>query len=234
MSVIQINNSIVVLLSGGPDSAVAAHLYHKNGYKVHCLTVINKQRGSNCVEVEYARLIASRINAPHNFIDLSCLTSAFEDISGMKFAVGGNAGGCAPPTVNTAPLSVESMHMTAMMYAVAHNIKTVIWSIHSDDLKLESSTEIHEYFSILESLVRLRTGRLCRIEAPFLGLKKSEVLLLGRELGVPFDLTFSCAVNEETVHCGECEQCIKREIAFRDAGIVDPAHFLSHEIAIAI
>jgi len=234
MKVIKINNSVVVLLSGGPDSAVAAHYYHDNGYKVHCLTVVNKQRGSNCIEVDCAKLIASEINAPHTLIDLSCLTEVFKDISDMKFAVGGDAGGCAPPKINTAPLSVESMHMTAMMYAVSHKIETVIWSLHLDDLGMESTYEIQKYLSILKRLVYLRTKRLCKIETPFLSTRKAEVLMLGHKLGLDFRQTFSCAVNEEAIHCGECNQCLGRIDAFKKARIVDPAHFSSYEIALAV
>jgi 7-cyano-7-deazaguanine synthase len=225
-----IDDRVVVLLSGGPDSVVAAYLYHTKGYKVYCLTIVNDQRGSNRVEVECAKLIASKIKAPHTLVDLSCLTETFRDIPNMKFAAGGASGGCAPPSVDTAPLSVENMHFVSMMYAVAHEIKTIVWSVHLNDIEKESSDEIKKYSSILKELVHLRTKHLCKIATPFLNMRKVEVLQLGYKLGVPFELTFSCSVNEEAIHCGECEQCIKRIDAFKKAGIADPASFHSPQV----
>jgi len=225
-------NECLVLLSGGPDSAVAAYLYHNKGYKIHSLTLINRERRSNCTEVECAKMIALKINAKQTFIDLSFITETFKEFPNMVFSVGGNAGGCCPPNMITAPLSVETMHIIAMMYAVAHNIKTIIWSMHQDDLETESLSEFQEYLLYLTKIVRIRTKKLCLIETPFLTTSKSDVLLLGKKLGVSFEQTFSCAESESFVHCGKCYQCTKRIAAFKKARIIDTAQFLTSKKAV--
>ncbi len=54
----------VVLLSGGPDSAVAAFQARQRGDELIVLTVINNERGSNANEVACAQAIASGLGIP--------------------------------------------------------------------------------------------------------------------------------------------------------------------------
>ena len=63
------------------------------------------------------------------------------------------------------------------------------------------------------------------VEAPFAELGKADVIRLGAELGVPFDLTLSCMApgshQGHIVHCGTCSKCRERHDAFVEAGIAD-------------
>ena len=60
-----------------------------------------------------------------------------------------------------------------------------------------------------------------RVVTPLIGLKKSEIVRLGVELGAPFHVSWSC-YSGETEACGVCESCALRLRAFREAGAVDP------------
>jgi 7-cyano-7-deazaguanine synthase len=53
-----------------------------------------------------------------------------------------------------------------------------------------------------------------KIYAPFLGMTKREIVLLGKELGVPFEKTYSCYRGTEPP-CGECATCKQREEALK-------------------
>jgi len=55
-----------------------------------------------------------------------------------------------------------------------------------------------------------------RIEvwAPFLGMTKRDIAVLGKELGVPFEKTYSCYRGTEPP-CGRCPTCIQREEALK-------------------
>jgi 7-cyano-7-deazaguanine synthase len=81
-----------------------------------------------------------------------------------------------------------------------------------------------------------------RIEAPYAGVSKAEVIRRGRALDVPFEFTLSCmspARNVRNVrgtapvepgellyvHCGTCSKCRERHDAFRDLGMVDPTTY---------
>jgi 7-cyano-7-deazaguanine synthase len=53
-----------------------------------------------------------------------------------------------------------------------------------------------------------------KVYAPFLGMTKREIALLGKELGVPFEKTYSCYRGTEPP-CGECATCKQREEALK-------------------
>jgi len=56
---------------------------------------------------------------------------------------------------------------------------------------------------------------------PVIGMKKSEIIRRGQELGVPFDLTWSCYQGEDLA-CGNCDSCLLRLRGFAEAGLADP------------
>src|SRR5258708_10967007 len=63
-----------------------------------------------------------------------------------------------------------------------------------------------------------------RIDAPFAGWSKAEVIARGHALDVPFELTLSC-MNPVARHCGTCSKCRERHDAFRELGIDDPTEY---------
>jgi 7-cyano-7-deazaguanine synthase len=79
-----------------------------------------------------------------------------------------------------------------------------------------------EFFATLAKALSLGLAHELTIEAPFSGLHKSEVIRLGRELGVPMELTLSCMNPSRSRHCGECSKCRERRDAFNEAGVDDP------------
>jgi 7-cyano-7-deazaguanine synthase len=60
--------------------------------------------------------------------------------------------------------------------------------------------------------------------APFTQMTKAGVVNLGHELGVPFELTYSC-YRGRTRACGKCPTCVERLAAFAANGLVDPAEY---------
>ena len=81
------------------------------------------------------------------------------------------------------------------------------------------------FFTAMAQALTLGLGHPVAIDAPFLGMTKTDVILRGVELGVPFELTLSCMNPTGWRHCGRCSKCRERIDAFRTAGVVDPAVF---------
>jgi 7-cyano-7-deazaguanine synthase len=83
------------------------------------------------------------------------------------------------------------------------------------------------YYRAFNQVIRTGTkeGRI-EIETPLIGMRKSEIVILGLELGAPFDLTWSCYSREERA-CGVCESCVLRRRAFEAAGARDPIAYES-------
>ena len=74
-----------------------------------------------------------------------------------------------------------------------------------------------------------REGRI-QIVTPLIGMRKADIVRLGLELGVPFDLTWSCYSREDRA-CGECDSCRLRLRAFDAAGVADPIPYAAGVIA---
>jgi hypothetical protein len=81
-----------------------------------------------------------------------------------------------------------------------------------------------EFYKAFEKAACLGTEKEISIEAPFSGKPKSETIKAGAELGVPFELTWSC-YRDGPLHCGKCESCVNRKKAFAQAGIRDPTEY---------
>jgi 7-cyano-7-deazaguanine synthase len=80
-----------------------------------------------------------------------------------------------------------------------------------------------EYYRVFQELIRVGTRPETNIEiaTPVIGLKKSEIIRRGIELGAPLHLTWSCYQSEDAP-CGVCDSCLLRMRAFAEAGASDP------------
>ncbi|MGA7380530.1 MAG: 7-cyano-7-deazaguanine synthase QueC [Terriglobales bacterium] len=82
-----------------------------------------------------------------------------------------------------------------------------------------------EYYRAFNQVVKAGTKAGCiQIVTPLIGMRKSEIVRLGLELGAPFDLTWSCYTKEDRA-CGVCDSCVLRLRAFRQAGSADPVPY---------
>jgi 7-cyano-7-deazaguanine synthase len=77
-----------------------------------------------------------------------------------------------------------------------------------------------EFFRAYEAVVNLAVGGRVRIDQPYRGLGKTDVLRRGADL--PLEWTFSCIRPVGGRHCGACNKCAERHRGFHDAGLPDP------------
>jgi len=80
-----------------------------------------------------------------------------------------------------------------------------------------------EYYRAFAELVRLGTKPETHIAitTPVIAMRKSEIVLRGKQLGAPLNLTWSCYQLEDEA-CGTCDSCRLRLRAFVEAGLSDP------------
>ncbi len=74
----------------------------------------------------------------------------------------------------------------------------------------------------ISQAIYLGSGNQLHIEAPFVTWTKADVVKKGLELGVPYELTWSCYEGGDKP-CGVCGTCRDRAAAFAANGIQDPA-----------
>lgn len=63
-----------------------------------------------------------------------------------------------------------------------------------------------------------------KILTPLINLTKAEIIKKGKELGVPFHLTWSCYKGGRR-GCGKCDSCLLRLKGFRDVGFEDEIEY---------
>ena len=81
------------------------------------------------------------------------------------------------------------------------------------------------FFDTMAEALSLGLAWQVSIETPFAALHKADVIKLGEELGVPFELTLSCMQPIDGMHCGRCSKCRERRDGFLGAGVADPTEY---------
>jgi 7-cyano-7-deazaguanine synthase len=91
-----------------------------------------------------------------------------------------------------------------------------------------------EFYEAFARVIDKGTKPETRIEirTPVIGMKKSEIVQRGYDLGAPFGLTWSCYQASDRA-CGNCDSCALRLRAFRAAGLTDPIPYALDTSSIA-
>ncbi len=93
---------------------------------------------------------------------------------------------------------------------------------HADDAAGSAYADCSEEFvATMSKAISIGTYSKVQIVAPLVTFNKAEVVRLGLELKVPYNLTWSCYEGEANP-CGSCGTCIDRANAFKVNGVEDP------------
>jgi 7-cyano-7-deazaguanine synthase len=83
-----------------------------------------------------------------------------------------------------------------------------------------------EFFDDFAALVRRGMGHSLEVVTPFAGLTKADVLAMGR--GLALRHTLSCIAPQGGRHCGRCNKCAERRLAFSALQIDDVTEYEQH------
>ncbi len=218
----------VVLVSGGLDSAVAAAIARRSGFRLHLLTISYGQR--HRVEVERARRVGEALDAESHLVlelDLRAIggsaLTAEQPVPRDRTAAErrGEIPSTYVPARNTIFLSL------ALAYAETREASAIY--VGANVLDYSGYPDCRpEYLRAFEEVARLGTrmgthGKGVTIQAPLLKLSKADIIRIGADLGVPFEVTHSCYdPSPEGAACGHCDSCLIRLEGFRVAGLKDP------------
>ena len=81
------------------------------------------------------------------------------------------------------------------------------------------------FFDAMSRALSLGLAHDLAIDAPLAAYRKSNVIRMGLDLGVPLELTMSCMRPRGERHCGRCSKCRERRDAFSEIGATDPASY---------
>jgi 7-cyano-7-deazaguanine synthase len=211
----------IVVLSGGMDSSTALAWAKANGHSV--VGAIHFQYGSkhNAKELVAASAIAQHYGAPLTAVDLSFMGNLFKsDLlkSGGPVPEGHYADESMKKTV--VPFRNGIMLSVAAGFAESVGAEAVILGNHFGDHAIYPDCRA-EFIHHMRRAVYSGTYANIEILSPFCSIDKTAIAGIGADLGVPFELTWTCYKGGDE-HCGKCGSCVERREAFQLAGVPDP------------
>ncbi len=217
----------VVLLSGGLDSTTVLALAHAESYELHTLSFDYGQRhqrevdAAGAVACHYGVTLQKTVKIDLRAFGGSALTA---DIAVPHARSLEEMARDIPvtyvPARNTIFLSF------ALAYAEVNGADDIFLGINAIDYSGYPDCR-PDYLAAYERMANLATrasiqeGRTIRIHAPLMRMGKAEIVRKGTELGVPYELTWSCYEGGERA-CGSCDSCLLRLNGFAEAGLQDP------------
>lgn len=222
----------VILLSGGLDSATTAAIAKSEGYALHALSVDYGQR--HRFELESAAAVAIAIGVTEHrtvSVDLGILggSALTDDIAVPTDRSDAQMDAGIPvtyvPARNTVMLSL------ALGYAEVVGAADLWIGVNAVDYSgyPDCRPEFVEQFERLANLATkagVEGTSQFRIHTPLIGLKKSEIIRRGTDLGVDYALTHTCYDPDQTgTSCGKCDACVLRLQGFAQAGLTDPISY---------
>ena len=223
----------LVLVSGGLDSttclALAVKEYgHEN---VVGLSIFYGQRHDK--EIKAADAVCEYYKVEHITLDLSTMFQ-FSDCTLLQHSDGEIpeesyekqlAKTDGKPVSTYVPFRNGLFLSSAAAIALSKGCSKIYYGAHADDAAGNAYPDCSSDFNnAMNTAIYEGSGKQLSIEAPFIDKNKAGVVKVGMELGVPYELTWSCYEGHDKA-CGKCGTCIDRIAAFELNGIKDPIEY---------
>jgi len=220
----------VVLLSGGLDSSTVLYQAKADGCECYALSFDYQQRHRRELESAYAIARCAGVSE-HQVVSFdlrqwggSALTDDAIDLPEHRSVeeMSQNIPVTYVPARNTIFLSF------GLSYAEAIDAQRVYVGVNALDYSGYPDCR-PDYIQAMQKVFELgtkqgREGEAIQIVTPLIDLKKTEIIELGNQLGVPWEHTWSCYAGGN-VACGVCDSCQLRLTAFVELGLTDPLRY---------
>lgn len=218
----------VVIFSGGLDSVCTA-IHLQKQYDLYGITFSYGQKASKETKVaqEFARLLKFKA---HKIVDIKFMKDLYENtnaLTNLKIAIPSKFDySIVVPIRNAIFLSIASA------WAFSKQADIVAYGAHTGDVKYPDCRPLFTKL-LTKALnegeidgISLGLRKKIRIWSPFMdGISKSDLLKKGyKEAGDQIFKSWSCYENGER-HCGKCESCNNRKLAFHKSKIADKTKY---------
>lgn len=219
--------SAVILLSGGLDSSTLLYyVKSKLAFKpLHALTIRYGQKHARETACAVAQAHAAGVEA-HQQIDLaffgemmaagSVLTDFDKPVPALDEL--------SPDQLDQPPTYVPNRNMLflalAAAYAESRGIVDIFYGAQIQD-RYGYWDCTAEFLDRMNTVLGLNRRQPIVLHAPFIMMRKSEILKIGLDLGVNYAETWSCYRGLDQP-CGVCPSCVERRSAFSALHVADP------------
>jgi len=219
------NRTCLVLLSGGIDSTTALH-WARERYKIVQPVIFDYQQRHR-VEIKMARKICRNLGLTPKIIKIdlrqlggSALTD--ENIKLPEFKSTDEIKKGLPLTY--VPFRNGIFISLATALAETLGLSDIICGFNVIDSPNYPDTTA-SFVQAMEKAINEGTGakfsrKKFRLIAPFLKMKKSEIIAYGLSLGADYSYSVTCYAGGE-VPCGRCSACLLRAKAWKEIGQED-------------
>ncbi|MGB0409917.1 MAG: 7-cyano-7-deazaguanine synthase QueC [Opitutales bacterium] len=216
----------LAIYSGGLDSTVLLYHLREAGHALHALSVNYGQRHS--CELDCAAELCRRLAIPHRVADLTGIRSLLAGSSLTSPEIEVAEGHYTEESMKTTVVPNRNMILLALAtgHALSIGAEQVAYAAHSGDHAIYPDCR-NEFADAMAEAMALCDWKQVQLSRPFVDWSKADIAQRGAELGVPFELTWSC-YKGGALHCGRCGTCIERREAFDLAGVKDPTRYAAN------
>lgn len=205
----ELKKDIVILYSGGMDSSVALY---KFADRIQLAVSFDYGSKHNKIEIEHAAKNCLQLGIEHRIVEIDLNKMGF--ISDLL-----QSGGDIPDghyedeSMKKTVVPFRNGIMLSITAGIAESIdcNRLLISNHAGDHAIYPDCR-QDFIESMNNAIRFGTYNNTEIMAPFTNLTKREIALIGKEINVPFENTYSCYNGQET-HCGTCGTCTERKEA---------------------
>lgn len=219
----------IIVFSGGLDSICTA-AYLKKKYDLYGITFQYGQKANQ--EIKIAQKFSNVLRfKDHKIVDISFMRNLYDRTNVLT-----NAKMNIPSEFDysiVVPIRNAIFLTIASAWGFSKKADLVAYGAHKGDRRYPDCRP--SFARLLARTlnegeidgIKLHLRKKLKIWSPYMSnLSKSDLLKIGyKELGIEIFKTWSCYANTKT-HCGKCESCNNRKIAFRIAKIKDETEYL--------
>jgi 7-cyano-7-deazaguanine synthase len=218
------SGNAVVIYSGGLDSTTLLYQLRDQGYEVKTLSVDYGQRHRQR-ESAAAAAICDRLGVERRVVNLASLVDFLGKNSLSDHSVDVPEGRYKRSSMQVTTVPNRNMILVSVgiAWAISLQYDSVAFGAHGGRYSPYPDCQ-PAFAQAMHQAAGLCDWKKIAVLAPFVTWHKGDIVKRAAELGVPFELTWSCYKGGKT-HCGRCGTCIDRREAFTKADLVDPVEY---------
>jgi 7-cyano-7-deazaguanine synthase len=221
----------MVLFSGGIDSTTCLGMAVTRYGRENVIALSISYGQKHDKEIQASNAVAAYYGVEHITLDLAKIF-AYSDCSLLQHSTQAipeeayakqleKTGG--KPVSTYVPFRNGLFLSCAASLALSKGCSVIYYGAHADDAAGNAYPDCSSTFNkAISDAIFIGSGSQLKVEAPFVSKTKAEVVKIGLELKVPYELTWSCYEGKEKP-CMVCGTCRDRAEAFRLNGVADPA-----------